>query len=316
MVRSLTAEHHDWKATRGGGRMGTSGNQASDPTRADLVRLLGFRELIQVSRVGLMASHLWVFLLPAALAGEVPGGAFWIGAIYVTVPLGMLIYGWNDYRDADVDAISVRKRDSVAARFFGYRLGAARRKILPVYIVVLHLPFLVVAAIHGQLWAFGWLAVMVFANWLYNGPGVRLSRVPVAAELTATWIYLNILWLGVLTSGLQPHWTGWLLAGMAILVFQIAGAIVDIEPDRVVRKITFAAAVGKRWASSTLAAMVASKGILLLTSFNGLVPAVLNLAAIPLCLVSPNRLRKHHPSGLAYAYFVIIDWVCLAMLAA
>ncbi len=296
--------------------MSATGDPPSDPTPASAGRLLGFRDVIKVSRIGLMASHLWIFLLPAALAGEVPGAAFWIGAVYVTVPLGMLIYGWNDFRDADVDALSSRKKDSLMARFFGYRLGPARRRLLPAYIVALHLPFLALALAYGELRAVGWLAVMVAANWLYNGPGVRLSRVPVAAELTATWIYLNILWLGVLTSGLEPHWTVWLLAGTAILIFQIAGAIVDVEPDRVVRKITFAVAVGKRWASSALAAVVASKAILLLTSFEALVPAMLNVAAIPLCLLSPTALRKLHPSGVAYTYFVIADWVCLAILAA
>ena len=290
-----------------------SGEAAADRGRG----LLSAWEVIRVSRIGLMASHLWVYLLPAALAGEVPGAAFWIGAVYVTVPLGMLIYGWNDYRDADVDAISNRKeKASLAARFFGYRLDRRRRRLLPAYIVALHLPFAALAMAFGRPELLGWLAVMALANWLYNGPGVRLSRVPVIAELTATWIYLNILWLGVLTSGIVPHWAVWVLGGTAILVFQIAGAIVDIEPDRVVRKITFAVAVGRRWAASTLAAVVASKGVLLLTGFGAWLPALVNFAAIPLCLLGPARLRKHHPSGLAYAYFVVADWLCLALLAA
>lgn len=289
-----------------------SGEAAADRGRG----LLSAWEVIRVSRIGLMASHLWVYLLPAALAGEVPGAAFWIGAVYVTVPLGMLIYGWNDYRDADVDAISNRKeKTSLAARFFGYRLDPRRRRLLPAYIVALHLPFAALAVASGRPELLAWLAVMALANWLYNGPGVRLSRVPVVAELTATWIYLNILWLAAMTSGIWPHWAVWVLGGTAILIFQIAGAIVDIEPDRLVRKITFAVAVGRRWAASTLAAVVASKGILLLAGFGALVPAVVNFAAIPLCLVKPARLRKHHPSGLAYAYFVVADWICLALLA-
>jgi 4-hydroxybenzoate polyprenyltransferase len=278
-------------------------------------RLLSPWEVIKVSRIGLMASHLWVFLLPASLASEIPGSDYWVGAVYVTVPLGLLIYGWNDFRDADVDAISKRKKALLTARFFGYRLDPGRRKMLPAYIVVVHVPFLILAAVFGRPWVIVWLAVMVFANWLYNGPGVRLSRVPVAAELTATWIYLNILWLGALTSGIWPHWAVWVFGGTAILVFQIAGAIVDIEPDRLVRKVTFAVAVGRRWAASTLAAVVASKGILLLAGFGAVVPALFNFAAIPLCLLRSARLGKHHPSGLTYAYFVVADWVCLAILA-
>lgn len=296
--------------------MSTTRPQPGDGSTAGRGRLIGPWELIKVSRIGLMASHLWLYLLPAALAGEVPGIAFWIGAVYVTVPLGLLIYGWNDFRDADVDALSERKTVALTARFFGYRLGPGKRRLLPAYIVALHLPFLALVAISGRWWAVGWLAVMVAANWLYNGPGVRLSRVPVVAELTATWIYLNILWLGVLTSGIVPHWAVWVLGGTAILVFQIAGAIVDLEPDRVVRKITFAVAVGRRWAASTLAAVVASKGVLLLAGFGAWLPALVNFAAIPLCLLTPARLRKHHPSGLTYAYFVVADWLCLALLAA
>ena len=295
--------------------MPTGDAYAGEAVQGDDGRWIGPWELIKVARIGLMASHLWVYLLPAALAGEMPGTAFWLGAIYVTVPLGLLIYGWNDYRDADVDALSERKTASLTARFFGYRLTPAKRRQLPAWVVALHLPFVALAAFAGRPDLIGWLAVMVFANWLYNGPGVRFSRVPVVAELTATWIYLNILWLGASLSGVWPHWAVWVLGGTAILVFQIAGAIVDIEPDRLVRKVTFAAAVGRRRAASTLAAVVASKGVLLLAGFGALVPAAVNFAAIPLCLLKPARLRKHHPSGLTYAYFVVADWVCLALLA-
>ena len=286
-----------------------------EESRGDGGRLLGPWEVVKVARLGLMASHLWIFVLPAVLAGEVPGPIFWIGAIYVTVPLGMLIYGWNDYRDGDVDRLSERKRTSWLSGVYGYRLEKAKRRLLPAYIVALHLPFLILALVFEQPWFFGWMAVMVLGNWLYNGPGVRLSRVPVAAELTATGIYLSILWLGAQCSGVRPHWVAWLFAGAAILVFQIAGAIVDIEPDRLVRKVTFAVAVGRRWAASVLAAVVASKGILLLASFGAVVPALVNFAAIPLCLLGPARMRRFHPSGVAYTYFVVADWVCLAMLA-
>ena len=295
--------------------MSTGKSDAGDVGQAG-GRWIGAWELVKVARIGLMASHLWLYLLPAALAGQLPGTVFWFGAAYVTVPLGLLIYGWNDFRDADVDALSARKTASLTARFFGYRLTPAKRRLLPAWVVALHLPFAGLAAVAGRYDLLGWLAVMAFANWLYNGPGVRLSRVPVVAELTATWIYLNILWLGAMTSGIWPDVWVWVLGGTAILVFQIAGAIVDIEPDRLVRKITFAAAVGRRRAASTLAAVVASKGVLLLAGFGALLPAAVNFAAIPLCLLRPARLRKHHPSGLAYAYFVIADWLCLAWLAA
>lgn len=292
--------------------MRTMGSQAEESTGVG-GRLLGPWEIVKVARIGLMASHLWIFVLPAVLAGEMPGPLFWIGAVYVTVPLGLLIYGWNDFRDGDVDRLSERKKASWLSGVYGCRLEAAKRRLLPAYIVALHLPFLVLALAFRQPWVFGWLAVMVLGNWLYNGPGVRLSRVPVAAELTATGIYLAILWLGALCSGIWPHPVVWWFAGAAILVFQIAGAIVDLVADRRVGKLTFAATVGERWAARTLAAVVSLKAILLLVLLAP-VSAALNLAALPLCLAKP-ALGWAHWAGLAYLYFVIADWLSLVFLA-
>ena len=283
-------------------------------TQLSASRLLTPWELIRVSRVGLMVSHLWLFFLPVILVGTTPGAEFWIGALYVTVPLGMLIYGWNDFFDADVDAISRRKKGMRVASFFGYRLARAQRKLLPAYIIALHVPFVILAAIFEQFWVFGWLAVMVIANGLYNGPGLRLSRVPLLAEATATWIYLNILWLSVAITGHRQAWAVWVLAAAAVLTLQIAGAIVDIESDRQVNKVTFAVAVGKSWASGALSAVVALKAILLVTAFSVPIGAFLNLAAIPVCLAKRN-LGKYDRAGTAYLCFLIVDWVTLGLLA-
>ncbi len=295
--------------------MSTFDDEAIEPAAAGVVRYLSLWDLLRVSRTGLIVSHLWLFLLPVMLSGTAPGIAFWIGALYLTVPLGMLIYGWNDYFDADVDRVSGRKKDHVMAKFFGYRLEPAKRRLLPGYIVALQLPFLVLAAVAGHFWVFGWLAVMVVANGLYNGPGLRLSRLPALAESTATWIYLNILWLSVILTGLEQPWTVWALAAAAVLLFQIAGAIVDIGPDRRVGKLTFAAAVGERRAAQALAGVVAFKAVLLWAAFEAPVAATLNLAAIPVCLAKPS-FPNGHWSGLVYVYFVVVDWTCLLLLAA
>jgi 4-hydroxybenzoate polyprenyltransferase len=261
-----------------------------------------------------MASHLWLFFLPVILAGRAPGVAFWIGALYVTMPLGMLIYGWNDYFDADVDAISRRKKETRVASFFGYRLTRDQRKLLPAYIVAFHVPFVMLAVIVGEFWVLGWLAVMVIANGLYNGPGLRLSRVPVLAEATATWIYLNILWLSVEITGHRQTWAVWVIAAAAVLTFQIGGAIVDIKSDREVNKVTFAVAVGENWSSRALSAVVAVKAIVLVTVLAAPIAGLLNLVAIPACLAKPD-LGKYHWAGTAYLYFLIVDWVTLGLLA-
>ncbi len=293
--------------------MTTHGKKVLASATGGQARLLGLGDLMKVSRAGLIASHLWLFFLPVALSGQLPGVAFWVGALYVTVPLGLLIYGWNDFRDADVDALSRRKRDSTMAAWFGYRLGEAKRRLLPAAIVALQLPFVVLTAAFGQLRVLLWLPAMALANALYNGPGVRLSRLPVVAELTALWIYINILWLSVLLSGIELRWPAWALAATVILAFQVAGAIVDIPADRRTGKRTLAAVLGERRAALALAVIVAIKAALLGAGLQAPLAALLNLAAVPLCLARPAFVRVHW-SGLLYVYFVLVDWICLGLL--
>ncbi len=157
------------------------------------------------------------------------------------------------------------------------------------------------------------MPAMALANALYNGPGVRLSRLPVVAELTALWIYINILWLSVLLSGIELSWPAWALAAAAILAFQVAGAIVDIPADRRTGKRTLAAVLGERRAALALAGIVVIKAALLGAGLQAPLAALLNLAAVPPCLARPAFARIHW-SGLLYVYFVLVDWICLGLL--
>ncbi|MCP4247724.1 MAG: UbiA family prenyltransferase, partial [bacterium] len=145
-------------------------------------------DLLRVSRAGLIVSHVWVYLVPAIETGLQPTWNFWVGLVYVTVPLGLLIYGWNDYFDWDVDHISPRKEHRAGGAAFGPSLSRSRLASLPRAIILVQLPFVLLWGLSGHHWLVGWMALMAFGNWLYNGPGVRLSRLPVLAELTATGI--------------------------------------------------------------------------------------------------------------------------------
>ncbi|MEE8525732.1 MAG: UbiA family prenyltransferase, partial [Thermoanaerobaculia bacterium] len=226
-----------------------------DPAAQTAPASLSFLDLLRVSRAGLIVSHLWIYLVPAIEGGLLPTLNFWVGLVYVTVPLGLLIYGWNDFFDWDVDHISPRKHHRAGAAAFGPSLTPSQLASLPRVIVLAQLPFAVFWAVSGRLSLVGCVALLVLGNALYNGPGVRLSRIPVLAELTATGIYLLITWLGVLIhSPAMPAWI-WLFAALSILNFQIVGALVDVEEDAVVGKRTFAVAFGP---TVSMAAVMAS----------------------------------------------------------
>ena len=65
---------------------------------------------------------------------------FWLGAVYVCFPLGLLTYGWNDLGDNETDRFNPRKDSWL----FGAIPNATLRKHLPWIILATQVPFLVI----------------------------------------------------------------------------------------------------------------------------------------------------------------------------
>ena len=180
----------------------TAHPEATVPTPVDVLR---------ISRVGLIASHLWVYLLPLIHGGFEISRNFWIGLAYVTVPLGLLIYGWNDYFDWDIDHISGRKNNRKMAAVFGPSLSRRQLGWVPLYVVLAQLPFGILWVVTGHLPLVGWLCLMALGNALYNGPGLRLSRVPILAELLSRHegiSFQRTVTTSISTSAVTTPWPG------------------------------------------------------------------------------------------------------------
>lgn len=284
-------------------------NDRSRGTRWGTIRL---GQLIRVARPGLMLSHLWAYLLPAIGGGFRPSATFWTAAVYVTVPLGVLIYGWNDYFDRDVDSISQRKNDPVTSAVFGPALSRQRLAALPTYLLMAQLPFAILWAVTGRLSLLGWMALMATGNALYNGPGVRLSRVPVLAELTATAIYVLIVWLGVLTHSGSLPWWGWAFATLSILNLQILGALVDRHEDATVGKRTLAVALGRSGSLAVvLVLLLARVGLTLWYVRDPIATAAMILGV--LLVAGGMSVLTWRRSSTAYSTFILLDWVWLVV---
>src|SRR5260370_7552083 len=67
---------------------------------------------------------------------------FWLGLAYVTFPMGLLLYGWNDYVDFDVDRVNPRKGPFL----FGARGTIEQLRRLPFRIALVQPPFLLAFA--------------------------------------------------------------------------------------------------------------------------------------------------------------------------
>ena len=65
--------------------------------------------IIKASRPGLWATAAWFYLIPLGRRQVFGSAGFWLGLIYVTLPLGLIIYGWNDVADAEIDGFNPRK---------------------------------------------------------------------------------------------------------------------------------------------------------------------------------------------------------------
>src|SRR6266700_8080545 len=92
---------------------------------------------VKASRPGLWATAAWFYMLPLGRRHVFDSAGFWLGLIYVTLPLGLIIYGWNDIADAEIDRFNPRK----GTFLFGARGSREQLRRLPVYIAVVQIVF-------------------------------------------------------------------------------------------------------------------------------------------------------------------------------
>eukprot|EP00525_Craspedostauros_australis_P005500 CAMPEP_0198123652 /NCGR_PEP_ID=MMETSP1442-20131203/38041_1 /TAXON_ID= /ORGANISM="Craspedostauros australis, Strain CCMP3328" /LENGTH=378 /DNA_ID=CAMNT_0043782885 /DNA_START=82 /DNA_END=1218 /DNA_ORIENTATION=- len=164
---------------------GTDGTTAAistlTPTLSSTTNPL-WKDLLQVSRPGWWMVSVWLYLAPTgrhsdrhATVGQDPTSSifmttlFWLGLLYVCLPLNMLTYGLNDYADMDIDLDNQRKGNW----FFGpkgmgpHRLETVLRIAFAVSFVWL---FAFIAAVPHQPEMLSWrIRLAMFLSWYAFG---------------------------------------------------------------------------------------------------------------------------------------------------
>src|SRR5205809_6597420 len=69
--------------------------------------------LVKAARPGFWLTSIWFYLVPVGGRHVLDQAEFWLGLVYVSFPLGLLIYGWNDVVDVDVVRCNPRKRTTL-----------------------------------------------------------------------------------------------------------------------------------------------------------------------------------------------------------
>src|SRR5438128_5460113 len=65
--------------------------------------------VVQAARPGFWLTSIWFYLVPVGGRNVLAHGEFWLGLFYVSFPLGVLLYGWNDVVDFEADRFNPRK---------------------------------------------------------------------------------------------------------------------------------------------------------------------------------------------------------------
>jgi 4-hydroxybenzoate polyprenyltransferase len=207
---------------------------------------------LKVSRPGLWFQTLWLYLLPVAAQPRLDTFQFWLGTVFVTFPLNLLVYGWNDVVDRSIDRVNPRK-DSF---LFGARGTAADLARVPRLIAWVNVPFFL-----GLSILCGWrmalvLAGMVLVTALYNLPRHGLRTHP-PFELFNQLGYLLILPFSILLNGTGPlpmESVGYLV--LFCTHAHLMGEIMDVYPDRASGRRTIATVLGIVPAKGIAAALV------------------------------------------------------------
>lgn len=166
--------------------------------------------------------------------------AFWLGLLYVTFPLNLMVYGWNDVVDYEADKENPRKDTYL----FGAKGSKDQLDKLWKWIVLFQLLFTIPLCYYMGYYFLLLLLAFVIINGLYNFPGRGLRSMP-PLELLCQIGYLIILLMSIaLNQTEQLPWQAYVYLTLFAWQSHLIGEVMDIVPDRLVGKSTTATYLG------------------------------------------------------------------------
>ena len=150
--------------------------------------------LLKVARPGFWLTSIWFYLLPVGQRPIWNEWTFWLGFSYVTFPLGLLIYGWNDIVDSDNDRANPRKDTFL----FGARPTPGQIARLPRWIALAQIPFVICFLILIGGKSLPWWVAVVGATAIYNWPRLGLKNWPVVDllnQISYALVFVLSSWL-------------------------------------------------------------------------------------------------------------------------
>lgn len=227
------------------------------------VRTSTLNFIVKASRPGLWATAVWFYLLPLGRRHDFASLPFWLGLIYVTLPLGLIIYGWNDIADAEIDKFNPRK----GTFLFGARGSHEQLRRLPLHIALAQIIF--AAAFFPLIGPkiLLWFAGLVAFTVVYNLPRYGFKQNPPFDILNQAGYLLVFVLSSWLNHAPQLRWPAMLFGALFAMHSHVFGEVMDLGPDRQSGRRTTATLIGAVPSKFLIAAMLAFEAALIYMSY-------------------------------------------------
>jgi len=268
-------------------------------------RGLGFGvSLLKVSRPGFWPTQIWFFVLPFGQRDMFGSAAFWLGCVYVTFPLGLLVYGWNDIFDAETDRANARKDSWL----FGACLDDASLARLPRWIVAAQLPFLAAFTWIAGPKMIGWFAALVAVNTIYNQPALGFKNRPVVdviAQIGYLLVFLLASWLCAV-----PQLSAPALAFSALFAMHghLFGQLMDVDQDVAAGRKTTASVVGVRPGKLLVAALMLAEAAIAYRWFAHPAVAAFMAAGAAFFVLDASAFYRGKPYPSLFSKVFFVGW--------
>ncbi len=217
--------------------------------------------VVKAARPGFWLTSIWFYLVPVGGRNVLDRAEFWLGLLYVTFPLGLLIYGWNDVVDFEVDRFNPRK----GTYLFGARGTPERLARLPWRIALVQAPFAVLFTLLLGPKALAWFAALIGAAALYNCRPFAFKGRPGLDMLNQAGYLLVFVLASWLNHVSQVPWFTFLFGAMFAMHSHLFGEIMDLEPDRRAGRRTLAGVLQAKPAKWLLITFLAVEAVLIWT---------------------------------------------------
>lgn len=210
--------------------------------------------LILVSRPGFYHVTAILYALPAVRdPSMLLSGSGLAGLLFALLPLNLLVYSFNDYKDVDIDRKNPRKGGLHGAQATAAELRAC------IVISVVSIAILVPLMTADLAFSWKWVAACILVNWSYNF-GPQLSRVPLLDMFPPIGYMGTCVFASKVMSVKQlDAWVFYFFAIMAMRT-QLWLQRMDIVADAAVGKRTTAVFVGRGPAAVGVLALILLEG--------------------------------------------------------